>query len=138
MNSHGDTNYDHGPDPYAANIFQAAQQNKNFRTAYWTGHHLQMTLMSIPAGEDIGLESHPDTDQYLRIEGGRGIVRMGARKDRMNFQRIVDKDTGIFVPAGTWHNIINTGMQPLKISSVYAPPNHPRGTVHRTKAEAAD
>ena len=136
MNPHSDTSHDHGTEPYTANIVQAARQNTNFRTAFWTGKHLQMTLMSIPAGGDIGLENHPDTDQYIRIEGGHGMVRMGARKDRMSFQRSVDKDTGIFVPAGTWHNIINTGMQPLKVSSVYAPPHHPKGTVHRTKAEA--
>ncbi|HBD86020.1 MAG TPA: cupin domain-containing protein, partial [Clostridiales bacterium] len=72
---------DYGPEPFAINIEQATKQNNAFRTALWTGNHLQLTLMSISPGEDIGLENHPDNDQFLRIEQGRGLVKMGESKD---------------------------------------------------------
>ena len=127
---------DFGSCPYVSNISNHAMQNLNFRTAIWTGNHLQMTLMSIPPCEEIGQEMHPDTDQLLRIEQGRAMVKMGNDKDQLHFQQNVFKDDIIFVPAGTWHNVINTGRNALKLSSVYAPPNHSWGTVHRTKADA--
>ncbi len=127
---------DHGPEPYVVNINEATKQNAAFRTALWTGQHLQLTLMSINVGEDIGLEMHTDTDQFLRIEQGHGLVMMGKSKDSLTYQRRVTKDYAIFVPAGTWHNLINTGAVPLKLYSIYAPPHHPRGTVHRTKRDA--
>ncbi|WP_435924193.1 cupin domain-containing protein [Paenibacillus sp. DYY-L-2] len=127
---------DHGPNPFVVNIEEAAEHNRNFRTALWTGTHLQVTLMSLMPGEDIGLEIHPGTDQFLRIEDGHGFVQMGARKDRLDFQRNVNEDDAIIVPAGTWHNLTNTGTKPLKLYSIYAPPRHPFGTVQRTKADA--
>jgi len=97
---------------------------------------LQVTLMSIEPGGDIGLEVHPNVDQFIRIEQGHGLVQMGERKDRLDFERRVSEDDAIMIPAGTWHNVTNTGRVPLKLYSVYAPPEHPFGTVHRTKAEA--
>ncbi len=127
---------DYGPQPFVANINAATKQNDTYRTALWTGHHLQVTLMSINVGEDIGLEIHPDVDQFLRIEQGQGIVQMGKRRNQLNFQRNVYDDSAIMIPAGTWHNVINTGNIPLKLYSIYAPPNHPFGTVHVTKADA--
>lgn len=127
---------DYGPKPFVTNIEQATKQNNNFRTALWTGNHLQLTLMSINAGEDIGLECHPNLDQFLRIEQGQGLVKMGTSKDNLDFRRKVSDDYAIFVPAGTWHNLINTGKKPLKLYSIYAPPQHPKGTVHKTKKEA--
>ncbi|MCD7034157.1 cupin domain-containing protein [Metabacillus sp. GX 13764] len=127
---------DYGPNPYVVNINQAAKQNNNYRTAIWTGQHLQVTLMSINVGEDIGLEIHPNIDQFLRIEQGQGIVQMGKRRNNLNFVRRVSDDSAIMIPAGTWHNVTNTGNIPLKLYSIYAPPQHPFGTVHRTKAEA--
>lgn len=127
---------DHGPKPYAANIMQNARQNTNFRTAFWTGNLLQMTLMCIPVYGDIGTEMHPDTDQLLRVEGGRALVLMGPCKEEMIFRCKLNTGDAVFVPAGTWHNIYNAGNTQLKLSSVYAPPNHPRGTVHRTKADS--
>lgn len=127
---------DHGPEPYAANIRQATLQNQNFRTAFWTGTHLQMTLMLIPPGGEIGLEVHPEVDQFLYIEMGQGMFRGGNRQDTLNLQANVSENSGIFVPAGTWHNVINTQGVPLKLFSIYAPPQHPSGTVHHTKAEA--
>lgn len=127
---------DYGPQPFVININEAAQINNTFRTALWTGDHLQVTLMNINVGDDIGTEIHSDTDQFLRIEAGQGIVRMRNDSNNLNFERSISDDTAIMVPAGTWHNVINTGNVPLKIYSIYAPPHHPVGTVHRTKAEA--
>lgn len=127
---------DYGPKPFVVNINTATKQNRTFRTALWTGKHLQLTLMSIGVGEDIGLEIHPNVDQFLRVEQGTGIVRMGQDKDHLTYEQPIADDSAIFVPAGTWHNVINTGNIPLKLYSIYAPPNHPFGTVHQTKAEA--
>lgn len=127
---------DYGPKPFVVNIEEATMQNNNFRTALWTGSHLQLTLISIPVGEDIGLEIHPDLDQFIRLEQGQGIVRMGDRRDRLDFQRRVYDDFAFIIPAGKWHNLINTGNVPIKLYSIYAPPEHPKGTVHKTKADA--
>ncbi len=127
---------DYGPQPLVLNIEKATKQNNTFRTALWTGTHLQVTLMSINVGEDIGAEIHPHTDQFLRIEQGRGLVKMGNSQDNMNLQASVSDNDVIIVPAGTWHNIINSGNIPLKLYSIYAPPRHPHGTVHNTRADA--
>jgi mannose-6-phosphate isomerase-like protein (cupin superfamily) len=130
------TSTDYGPDPFVININEASKENDTFRTALWTGSHLQVTLMSINVGDDIGLEMHPDVDQFLRVEEGDGIVRMGTNQNRLDFERNVSDDFAIMIPAGTWHNVINTGTLPLKLYSIYAPPQHPHGTVHETKADA--
>ncbi|KHE67076.1 cupin domain-containing protein [Halobacillus sp. BBL2006] len=127
---------DNGSNPYVVDINEATKQNNTYRTALWTGSHLQVTLMSINVGEDIGLEIHPDVDQFLRIEQGQGIVQMGKSKENLDFERKVYDDFAIMIPAGTWHNVTNTGNTPLKLYSIYAPPNHPFGTVHVTKADA--
>lgn len=131
---------DYGPEPFVVNIDEATVQNNNYRTVVWTGDHLQLTLMSIDVGEDIGLEIHPDLDQFIRIEEGQGIVRMGDSKNNLYFQENVYDDFAFIIPAGKWHNLINTGYKPLKLYSIYAPPQHPHGTVHETKenAEAAE
>lgn len=127
---------DYGPEPFAVNIEKASKQNKTFRTALWTGDYLQVTLMSIDVGEDIGFEVHHDLDQFIRIEEGQGIVKMGDRKDNLDFQAKVSDDFAFIIPAGKWHNLINTGNIPIKLYSIYAPPQHPRGTIHKTKADA--
>ena len=127
---------DCGPKPHVIDIENATKCNTNFRTTIWTGSRLQSTLMCIPPREDIGLECHPDTDQFLRIECGKGMVCMGPGKDKLNFQCPVSDGSAVFVPAGTWHNVINTGDCSLKLYSIYAPPNHPHGTVHKCKADA--
>jgi mannose-6-phosphate isomerase-like protein (cupin superfamily) len=127
---------DYGPNPFVINIEKATKQNANFRTALWTGQYLQLTLMSIDVGEDIGLENHPNLDQFIRIEQGEGLVQMGDKKENLYFQAKVSDDYAIIIPAGKWHNLINTGYVPLKLYSIYAPPQHPYGTVHKTKAEA--
>lgn len=127
---------DYGPYPFATNINEAAKQNNYFRIALWTGKYLQLTLMSINVGEDIGVEMHPNLDQFLRIEQGQGIIQMGDSKDYLNCQAYVGDDFAMIIPAGKWHNLINTGNIPLKLYSIYAPPQHPYGTVHKTKADA--
>jgi mannose-6-phosphate isomerase-like protein (cupin superfamily) len=131
---------DYGPQPYVVNIEQATTQNNTYRTALWTGCHLQVTLMSINVGEDIGLEIHPKVDQFIRIEEGQALVQMGTSKDNLDYEEKVYDDFAIMIPAGKWHNVINIGNEPLKLYAIYAPPEHPRDTVHETKAiaEAAE
>ena len=129
---------DYGPKPLVINIEQATLQNNYFRTALWTGEYLQLTLMSIRPGEDIGLEIHHDLDQFLRIEQGRGVVMMGNNKNSLEFRRSINANDAIIIPAGTWHNLINTSGVPLKLYSIYAPPQHPFGTVHVTKQDAEE
>lgn len=124
---------DYGPNPFVINIEEATRENTNFRLALWTGDYLQLTLMSLNVGEEIGLEMHPDVDQFIRVEEGRGLVEMGDEKDNLDFQRNVYDDYIIIIPAGKWHNLTNTGNIPLKLYSIYAPPEHPFGTVHVTK-----
>ena len=127
---------DKGPNPYIVNIEQASLQNPNFRTALWTGGNLQLTVMSIPMGGEIGLEVHPDTDQFLRVESGCAKTVMGPAEDNLTIHQFVVDGDAIFVPAGTWHNLINYGSRPLRLYTIYAPPHHPHGTIHRTKEEA--
>lgn len=127
---------EHGSRPLVINVEQAACENENFRMELWTGKCLQMTLMCIPVQGEIGWEVHEDTDQYLRVEQGMGMATFGECKINISSKCKVECNDGIFVPAGTWHNIINIGKVPLKISSVYAPPHHPKGTIQKTKADA--
>lgn len=127
---------DYGPNPFVIDINKATLNNNTYRTALWTGRHLQLTLMSIIPGGDIGLEMHPNVDQFLRIEEGNGVTMMGNARENLYFQQPVFNDSAIFIPAGTWHNVVNTGKTPLKLYSIYAPPNHPWGTIHQTKSIA--
>ena len=127
---------DNGPGPYVANVGCMAVNNVHFRHTLWTGCNAQMTLMSIPVRGEVGLEMHEDTDQLLCVEQGQAFVMMGDSKDNLVFRQRAMTNDVIFVPAGTWHNVINTGNRMLKLSSLYAPPQHPKGTVHRTKADA--
>lgn len=124
---------DYGPNPFVIDLNKAAQQNDNFRSTLWTGAYLQVTLMSIPVGKIIGMEAHPDHDQILRIEDGLGLIQLGEDKFSMYGQYLAFTNYVILVPAGTWHNIINVGNEPLKISSFYAPPNYSWGMVQRTR-----
>ncbi len=127
---------DYGPEPFVVNIEDVTEKNNNFRTVLWTGNHLQLTLMSLNIGESIGLEIHPEVDQFIRIEEGQGLVLMGDSKERLDFRQNVYEDYAIIIPAGKWHNLINTGNKPLKLYTIYAPAQHPHGTVHVTKSEA--
>jgi mannose-6-phosphate isomerase-like protein (cupin superfamily) len=127
---------DHGPHPHVVDIEQATVENADYRQTLWTGSNLQVTVMAIAPGDDIGLEVHHDHDQFLRVEAGCGRVQMGPAEDDLSFDREVEDDWAILVPAGSWHNVTNIGDEPLKVYSIYAPPEHPHGTVHATKAEA--
>lgn len=127
---------DYGPNPLVIDIEETTDTNNNFRTALWTGNRLQVTVMSIPVGESIGLEIHPETDQFIRIEQGIGFVQMGDERTNLTFERRAFDNFAVIIPAGKWHNITNIGSVPLKVYSIYAPPNHPKGTVHKTKKDA--
>ncbi len=127
---------DYGQQPYVVNIEELTKQNDNFRVAKWTGKNLQMTVMSIEVGGEVGLEVHDDHDQFLRIEAGEAKVVMGPAEDNLTFEKEAEDDFAIFVPAGTWHNIINVGNEPLKLYSIYAPAEHAKGTIHKTYEEA--
>lgn len=129
---------DYGKQPFVVNIEEFTNSNDNYRTAVWTGEHLQMTLMSIPAGGEIGLEVHPDNDQFLRLESGKGLVQMGDSKDNLTFEKEAEADFGIFIPAGKWHNVKNNGDEDMKLYSIYSPVHHPFGTVHKTYEEAME
>lgn len=128
---------DYGGEPFVFNINHATERNENFRTTLWTGRGMQLTLMSIPRGQDIGAEMHGDVDQFLRIVSGTGKVYIGDCKGELKEAATVNGDCAILLPAGTWHNVVNVGSRPLKLYSLYAPPEHQAGTVHRTK-EAAE
>jgi mannose-6-phosphate isomerase-like protein (cupin superfamily) len=129
---------DFGPEPFVFDIEAYTTQNETYRTSIWTGEYMQMTVMSIPAGEDIGLEMHLDIDQFLRVEAGTGIMRMGDNEDNLDFEARVEHDFAVFIPAGKWHNLVNDSDEPLKIYSIYAPSEHPRSTVHQTQAEGIE
>ena len=127
---------DYGPDPFVLDVRQETLMNDTFRTTRWTGGHMQLTMMSILPGQDIGQELHPELDQFVRVEDGQGLVQMGTDPDNLDFQKTVFEGEAFFIPAGTWHNLLNTGTQPLKIYSIYAPAAHPRGTVNLVKDAA--
>lgn len=127
---------DYGQKPYVVNVEQMSLQNRYFRSTVWTGRQLQMTVMCIPPCGEIGLEIHEETDQFIRVEQGCAVVKMGECKRQLDFQQNMCRGDAVFVPAGTWHNVVNTGRIPLKVSVIYAPPNHPQGTIHISKADA--
>ncbi|RSD27895.1 cupin domain-containing protein [Mesobacillus subterraneus] len=127
---------DYGKQPLTINIEDATTKNETFRTALWTGNKLQVTVMSIDVGDDIGLEVHETGDQFIRVEEGEALVQMGDTKDNLDFEAMVSDDFAIMIPEGKWHNVTNTGNTKLKVYVIYAPPEHPFGTVHETKADA--
>lgn len=127
---------DNGPRPNAFDIETATRENENYRTVAWTGTYLQVTLMSIPVGESIGLEVHPDTDQFLRLDAGKGRCVMGPAKDQLDFEQEVSDGWSIQVPAGSWHDVVNTGDEPLRLYAIYAPVHHAPGIVQRSSADA--
>jgi mannose-6-phosphate isomerase-like protein (cupin superfamily) len=110
--------------------------NDNFRTVVFTGKHTQLTLMSLPPGEEIGWEAHGHLDQFLRLEQGKARVDLGKSEDSVDESHEVEDDWAFIVPAGVWHNVVNIGDEAVKLYSLYSPPEHPAGTVHKTKAEA--
>lgn len=127
---------DIGPQPQSFDLEKATVENGNYRAVAWSGTYLQLTLMSIPPGADIGLEAHPETDQFLRVDAGRGRAQMGPAEDHLDFDQEVEDGWAIFVPAGMWHNITNVGDEPLQLYAVYAPVHHAAGAVQATASDA--
>lgn len=127
---------DYGNMPLAIDIKEIARQNESFRSTLWTGEHFQITLMNILPNESIGLEIHPNTDQFIQIIQGTGMVKIGDAQNNLDFSKRVGENESIIIPAGKWHNLINIGNDSIKLFSIYAPPQHPKGTVHLTKADA--
>jgi mannose-6-phosphate isomerase-like protein (cupin superfamily) len=121
---------------WVGDIERRTLENDTFRTVLFTGEHAQLTVMRLPPGEDIGRERHPDRDQFIRIEEGQARIELSAREDRIDEAHDASDDWAVVIPAGMWHNVINTGAGELKLYSLYAPPEHPDRTVHRTKADA--
>lgn len=121
---------------WVGNIEKLTRENTNFRTVVFTGEHSQLTLMSIPPDGEVGWEAHPHLDQFLRLEQGAARLDFGRSEDSVDESHEIADDWALIVPAGTWHNVVNIGDQDLKLYSLYSPPEHPDGTVHRTKAEA--
>jgi mannose-6-phosphate isomerase-like protein (cupin superfamily) len=115
---------------FVGDIETLTEENADFRRVLYTGRHLQLVLMAIQPGEDIGEEVHEDRDQFFRVEIGSGEVRIDGAVTR------IQSDDAIVVPAGARHNIVNTGSEPLRLYTVYGPPEHRDKTVHRTRAEA--
>lgn len=121
---------------WVGDVEQETLDNDTFRTVVFTGEHTQLTVMRLGPGEDIGREAHADLDQFLRIEEGSARVELGRSEDEVDETHEVEDDWAIVVPAGVWHNVVNTGSGDVKLYSLYSPPEHPDGTVHRTKADA--
>jgi mannose-6-phosphate isomerase-like protein (cupin superfamily) len=121
---------------YIADIEQATLENPHFRQVLFTGRQVQLTVMTIPPGGEVGLEMHEGLDQFIRIEAGRAKVTMGRSKDHLDEVHDVEDDWAAIIPGGTWHNVENAGDEPLKLYSLYSPPEHPDGTVHETKADS--
>ena len=115
---------------YVDDIEQATVANTDFRRVLYTGKNLQLVLMTLPPGCDIGEEVHEDRDQFFRIEEGEGVVRIDGVDNR------VADDFAVIVPAGARHNVINSGEAPLKLYTIYGPPEHRDGVVHRDKEQA--
>jgi mannose-6-phosphate isomerase-like protein (cupin superfamily) len=128
---------DMGKKPWVVDIEEATIDNRNYRAAIWSGEYMQLVLMSIKPGEHIDLEVHEDHDQFIRIEQGEARIRMGESEDNLTFDENVSDDWVIMIPAGYWHEVRNTGNNDLKLYTLYAPSEHPEGTVQETYEEAA-
>lgn len=126
---------DFGDEPAVLELKNLATINNNYRTSLWTGKHLQVTVMSIESGGDIGAEIHENLDQMIYIVSGRAAVIMGEDKDNLSIKTYADPGDAVFIPSGTYHNVINASFYPLKVFSVYAPPAHRLDTVEPTKPE---
>ena len=117
---------------FAGNIEKLTLENTDYRRVISTSKYLQLVLMNIPVGEDIEFEIHPYNDQFFRIEQGTGEIRFGKNQE----ERILIKDqSGVIIPHNTYHRVINTGNVPLKLYTIYGPPNHPKNKVEHTKNE---
>lgn len=125
-------------EPFAVNIEQATMENDHYREVRWTGEYMQLVFMSIAPGEEIDMEIHHDLDQFIRIEQGQARVLMGQNRDSLTFDQNIEGDWSVIIPAGYYHNVQNTGENPLKLYTIYSPGPHPEGTVHETYEEARE
>lgn len=115
---------------FVDDIEDLTEENTDFRRVIYTGKSLQLVLMSIEPGSEIGEEVHDDGDQFFRVEEGKGEIWIDGQRSE------IESDSAMFVPGGARHNVVNTGDKPLKLYTLYAPPEHLDGTVHATKADA--
>ena len=115
---------------YNENIETLTAANGDFRHVLYTGHHLQLVLMTLQPGEEIGEEVHDGIDQFFRFEQGEGVVDIDGVENK------VEDGSGVIVPSGARHNVRNTGHEPLKLYTIYGPPEHQDGIVQATKADA--
>jgi mannose-6-phosphate isomerase-like protein (cupin superfamily) len=115
---------------FIGDIEELAETNRDFRRVVFTGPRMQLVVMALQPGEELGEEVHAGTDQYFRVEEGKGRIWIDGHEST------IDGDMAVIVPAGTRHNIENTGKKPLKLYTLYAPPQHADGTVHQTQADA--
>jgi mannose-6-phosphate isomerase-like protein (cupin superfamily) len=122
--------------PWVGDIDAQTAQNRSFRTVLSTGRHTQLTVMCVKPGEDVGREVHQRHDQFLRIVEGRGRVELGPNENEVEQTQQIRPGWAVIVPAGIWHNVVNTGEGDLKLYSLYSPPVHLDGTIHQTKADA--
>ena len=123
-------------DAWVGDIEALTNDNDTFRTVLWTGANLQLTVMRLATGEEVGIEMHDHLDQFIRVESGSARVTLGPSADEVEIAHDIADDWAIIIPAGTWHNVINNGIEELRLYSIYAPAEHPPDAVHRTKADA--
>ena len=121
---------------WAGNIERITLENSNYRKVIHTGKVMQLVVMTLEPGEEIGLEVHDDTDQFIRVEEGVATLTTSETEDGHQTSVVFGADWATIVPAGVWHNVTNAGLGPLRLYSIYSPPEHAPGTVHRTKADA--
>ncbi len=117
---------------YCDDIERLTVASEDFRRVLYTGEHLQLVLMTLQPGEEIGEEVHPDRDQFFRIEEGEGAIDINGRENR------VEDDFAVIVPAGSRHTVRNIGSAPLRFYTLYGPPEHKDGVIQATKAEAEE
>lgn len=118
---------------FVINIEQKTLKNENFREVLFTAPHSQLVVMTLQPGEEIGLETHDDVDQFIRVEAGTGKAILNGK------EKALADGTAVVIPAGTEHNVVNSSQtEALKLYTIYSPPEHPDGTIHKTKAEAEE
>lgn len=115
---------------FSINIEEKTLANDNFREVLYTAPKMQVVVMTLKVGEEIGQEKHEGHDQFIRVEAGQGVAILDGEKHAL------EDGVAVVIPAGTEHNVINTSTEPLRLYTIYAPPEHPDGILHRTKAEA--
>ncbi len=121
---------------WVGSIGDVTSSNPYFRQVVFTAEHVQLVVMTLPPGEEIGVEVHEHLEQFIRVEAGRAAVTMGPSRDEVAEAHTLPAGSAVVVPGGTWHNVVNAGDGDLRLSTIYAPPQHADGTVHATRADA--